>query len=45
MLKDCQKALEDFDNIRVLESNNVFTFKRCGNVKQCWMIIKELWRT
>jgi hypothetical protein len=35
---------KNFRGLHVLEANNVFTLKRCGNVKKCWMIIKELWR-
>jgi len=35
---------KNFRGLHVLETNNVFTLKRCGNVKNGWMIIKELWR-
>ncbi len=42
MLKDCQKALEDFDNICVLEPNNVFTFKK---VWKCETMLDDYQKT
>jgi hypothetical protein len=34
MLEDCQGALEDLDKADVLELNNAFIFKWCGDVKR-----------
>jgi hypothetical protein len=40
MLKDLyQRTLQDFDNFNVLNPNNAFTLKTCGDVKTYQKII------